>query len=449
VHRYVFPEAKLRELREQLFAFSPSEAAAVLLCGRSMHAMDVSFFVREVVLVPPEECIAQDRYQVVIKPSFLAPLIKRARLEGWSLLFVHTHPFGDEVRFSPYDDQGESVLMPSVFARAGERPHGTLVVGRTGFDARFRRNPDDLAETVSLVVECGQDVYFQHRDGTKTECIEEQFDRSVRAFGADGQRVLSAMTVGIVGAGGIGSIVAQELAHLGVGRLLLLDHDTLEVTNLNRVVGAVPADVGRPKVEVLADHLRQIQPSKRTDTFQGNVLLRRDTERLLGTDFVFCCTDSYGSRAVLNQLAYQYLIPTIDLGVAIHVSDGRVENVSGRVQMLAPGLPCLVCQNFLNAEEVRRDLLTDEERKRDPYIVGMREPQPAVISLNAIVASLGVTMMLSAVTGLPSPSRHQVYSAERGAVRAVGSRPNPGCVICSLAGAFARGDLWPLPGRVQ
>ena len=115
--------------------------------------------------------------------------------------------------------------------------------------------------------------------------------------------------------------------------------------------------------------------------------------------------------------------------------------------MLAPGLPCLVCQNLLDPERVRQDLMTPAQRAADPYIVGAEVPQPAVISLNGTVASLGVTMMLSALAGLPISSRHQIVLFHKGVVRSASSTPQPTCVVCSRKGALARGDLYPLPGR--
>jgi hypothetical protein len=133
----------------------------------------------------------------------------------------------------------------------------------------------------------------------------------------------------------------------------------------------------------------------------------------------------------------------------IDAKDGNVEGIVGRVQMLAPGLPCLVCHKLLDPEAVRRDLLSEEERANDPYIVGAAEPQPSVISLNTTIASLAVTMFLSTVTGLEVAPRHQIYLAQRGTVRSVESQPDPNCVVCSLRGALSRGDLWPLPWRLS
>jgi hypothetical protein len=150
---------------------------------------------------------------------------------------------------------------------------------------------------------------------------------------------------------------------------------------------------------------------------------------------------------VLSQLAYQYLIPGIDMGVAIHARTRGVSHISGRVQMLAPGLACLLCSHVLDSEAVRRDLLTDHARGADPYIVGALVPQPAVISINGAAASLAVTMFLSAMVGIPVGTRHQRLRLETGVVSSIASDPESGCPWCCVDGGLARGDTWPMPGR--
>jgi hypothetical protein len=168
---------------------------------------------------------------------------------------------------------------------------------------------------------------------------------------------------------------------------------------------------------------------------------------LLNADLFFGCTDSHGSRAVLQQLSYQYLIPYIDMGVTITVAEGRIQHVIGRVQMLAPGLSCFTCDELLDPNEVRRDMMTDFERRADPYIQGAAEPAPAVMSLNGTVASMAVTMVLSAVAGIPAKARHIIYNALTPSLRSARGDPKTDCYVCSRSGAFARGDAWPLLAR--
>jgi hypothetical protein len=232
-----------------------------------------------------------------------------------------------------------------------------------------------------------------------------------------------------------------------VGHLLLIDPDVVEESNLNRLVGASRENVGQPKAAVAAHYVESIRPDVHTEPVIGSVLQAVTARRLADVDFFFCCTDSYGSRAVLSQLAYQYLVPCIDTGVSITVQQARISHITGRVQMLAPGLSCLTCAGLLDADAVRRDLMTDYERQSDPYFMGAHEPQPAVISLNGTVVSLAVTMFLAAVTSIPAEARYQLYNGITGTVRAVKHTPDATCIVCSAAGALARGDEWPLPAR--
>lgn len=170
-------------------------------------------------------------------------------------------------------------------------------------------------------------------------------------------------------------------------------------------------------------------------------------KRLVDADFIFGCTDSHGSRTVIQQVAYQYLIPCIDMGSVIGHVDQRITHIYGRVQMLAPGLPCLTCSHVLDPNEVRRDMMTEFERKADPYFVVDGEPAPAVMSLNATVSSLATTMFLSAVADIPGKARHLLYEGIGPALRTIAPKRDPSCYICSERGVLAGGDSEQLLAR--
>jgi molybdopterin/thiamine biosynthesis adenylyltransferase len=271
----------------------------------------------------------------------------------------------------------------------------------------------------------------------------------VLAFGERGQHEVERSSVAIVGLGGTGSIVAQQLAHLGVSNFVLVDFDQIEPSNLNRVAGATPSDVGVAKVKITARMIKSINPSARCTEIVGDVVDPFVTKILEDADFIFGCTDSVASRAVLNQIAYQYLIPCVDIGVGILVTDGEFKYITGRTQMLSPGLACMVCTEKLDAEQVRRELMSEEMRKLDSYITGAAVRQPAVISLNSIVSSAAVQMFLSAVAGVPSDARMVIYDGIRGSLRPAAMEPRPQCIVCSYEGALARGKTWDLPRRAQ
>jgi molybdopterin/thiamine biosynthesis adenylyltransferase len=337
--------------------------------------------------------------------------------------------------FSRVDDFGESRLADFLAARIPGVPHGSVVVSAGGWCGRQLGTSNPMK-----IVSIGErrDVLFEpNRCG---EFIHPIFDRQVRAFGEAGQRIMESLTVAIVGLGGTGSVAAEQLAHLGVQRFILIDPDRVEPTNLNRVVGAAKDDIDLPKVEVAANHIAKITREASIKCVQGDVTRTHIARELISADFIFSCTDSHGSRAVIQQISYQYLIPCVDIGSIITAKHGRITGIHGRIQALAPGLPCFTCSGLIDAEEVRRDMMNEEERRLDPYIQGAQEPAPAVISINSTVTSLAVTMFMSITLGVPSEGRYVLYNANRPSLRSVTASQNPTCYICSPSGVLGRGN---------
>lgn len=163
---------------------------------------------------------------------------------------------------------------------------------------------------------------------------------------------------------------------------------------------------------------------------------------------MFCCTDSHASRHVLNQAAYQYLTPVIDMGVSINVAPNGAAKFAGHIKLLSPGQACLWCANNLDSDEVRRELMSDEQRANDPYAQGpARVPQPAVISLNSTVSSLSMTMMLSVVAGVPAEPRYVLYQGNRARTRDTECGIQQSCPFCGPDAPIATGDLTPLPEK--
>jgi len=446
----VFAGGAFDRLRDNLLGSAPLETAAFVL-ARPVHTPSgaLRLVVYSIIDVGESEYIDRSPHSIELPPSVVAAVMQRARNETAAIIATHSHPFSGAVSPSAVDLRGEISLFDAFRRRVPGIPHGRMIVGLDGIHAAIvlERGHELAMRVMSVGPDVLQVATAFAPDGDGSASLV-RFDRQVRAFGENGQRSISQLRVGIVGLGGTGSVVAQQLAHLGVTSFFLCDPDAVEPTNLNRVIGASVADVGRTKVQVAGDAIRRVTADAKVFAVQADVCDADTARRLLDVDVVFVCTDSQGSRAVLAQLAYQYFIPMIDVGVAVRAVDGRVTHVTGRVQMLAPGLGCLLCCNTLDPETVRRDLLTAEARAADPYIVGAIVPQPAVVSINSAASSLAVTMMLSAFTGIPYRSRYQLLRLESGVVSSVEATPNPECPVCSQFGAFARGDSWPVPGRI-
>jgi molybdopterin/thiamine biosynthesis adenylyltransferase len=408
-------------------------AAGAAGCGEQV------FTVRGLREVPEEAYLERTSYAATLKPAFMTELSNAARKAGAGVLLAHTH-VGERPLdgFSGVDDRGEAPLAEYFGRKLPDRKSFAAVF--TGNTIRAR----ELGGAATAIAVVGGELLV---DRIGKVAPSNRHHRQVLAFGDAGQSAVASLRVAIVGLGGTGSVVAAQLAHLGVRDMLLVDPDQVEETNLNRLVGSTPGDLKRAKVEVAARHVQAISPETKIEAVKGDVVDDKVAKKLLMVDFIFACTDSQASRAVVNQLAYQYLIPCIDMGVGIHVKDDRIRFIAGRVQMLSAGLPCLICTEKLDFEQVRREMLTEEQRKADQYIQGAEVKQPAVISLNSTMSSAAVTMFLAGVAGVPSVARMLSYDGKLGTMRAVAMAPRPGCIACSEEGGLGIGDSWALPTR--
>jgi molybdopterin/thiamine biosynthesis adenylyltransferase len=426
-------------LARSLLDDSSTERCAI---GLAHHDASGSWVLAAAVAVPDDAYAHRDAISASLKPEQLVAIANRARASGMSPIIIHTHPHaGGAPRFSPIDDNGEAEMKAYFDRRAPEARPLAVVIGPEGCSAREL----GLGNPVP-VWKVGSSLWLMSDSGIGG-MASGRHDRQVRAFGEIGQRIVSMLRILVIGAGGTGSATVQQLAYLGALDLTIVDPDNVDETNLNRLIGAGPADVGAPKVEVARRMARLINPEARVDAIVRDIVDEEATAIVADFDFVFLCTDSHASRAVAGQAAYQFLVPTIDMGVSITVAGGAITHVTGRVQMLAPGLPCLSCTRALDASQIRQEMLTPEQRAADPYVLGQHEPQPAVVSLNTTMASLAVTMFLGAVTPVPAQARFQLYDGMRGTVRPTTASLQHKCIVCSREGALARGWSWPLPVR--
>ena len=431
--------ADLASLRTALFPFQ-EERCAVLFASESRRSDgQLRLLVREIRYPEPSDYSSQNIDGAELAPSFVARIAKVALLGRLSLIFVHTHPGAHSPAFSVIDALGERTLSQFLSVRGLKGSHAALVMSLGGLRSRLLGTNAEIR-----VISVGAKRIVEFDPELDETAYSPIFDRQVRAFGVAGQQRLKRLQVALVGLGGTGSIAAQQLVHLGIRRFLLIDPDLVEETNLNRIVGATKSDIGHAKVLATDRYLRAFDAQVSSIPLVGNVVHDSVARRLIDADFLLCCTDSHGSRAVVQQVAYQHMIPCIDVGSTITQEDERITGIFGRVQLLAPGLPCLWCSELLDAAAVRCDMMNEAERRLDPYIVGGREPAPSVISLNGTVVSLAISMLLGIVAGAPIDATQVIYNARASTLRSVQGTSRPDCFICSPTGSLARGDSRPL-----
>jgi len=151
----------------------------------------------------------------------------------------------------------------------------------------------------------------------------ERYDRNIRFFGKDGQGRLGAAKVAVVGVGGIGTHVVQQLALLGIGQLTMIDPQDLERTNFNRYIGVQYDDSvpGTYKVDLGARIVKQIEPHVEVIKIYVSLLSQEAFKAVIASDYVFGCLDREGVRLVLNELCSAYSKPYFDLATDILPGD--------------------------------------------------------------------------------------------------------------------------------
>ena len=249
------------------------------------------------------------------------------------------------------------------------------------------------------------------------------------------------------------------LARLGVGGIVLIDDDIVEVSNLNRLHGAkrADADAMRPKAEVLAREIADLALGIRVVPVRAWVESESARDVLKSCDVVFGCTDDHAGRLLLNRFAYFYLRPVVDMGMLIDKNPaGGFHNMSGRVTLLVPGSPCLLCRNIaapqLAAEESLRRINPTEydRRRRERYIRGGGDPAPAVVTFTTEIACMAVGELLQGLTDFRGAGGWAWQKTRRFDInedRQQGAKQNDTCSICSTHRYWGRGDIEPFLDR--
>jgi hypothetical protein len=264
----------------------------------------------------------------------------------------------------------------------------------------------------------------------------ERYSRNQALFGAEGQRKIAGTSVAIVGLGGLGSHVAQQLAYLGVCDYGLVDFDIVTDSSMNRVIGAVDSDVPRQtkKIAVAQRTIKAISPDATIKPVDTKIETPEAEAAIAAAGVVFGCLDRDLPRLKLTELCARYAKPLFDLASDTG-GEGDEFWYGGRV-VFANGSGCLACYDLLDQREIARDAMSPEQREAHDRIYGvdrgeLGETGPMVVSVNGVVASLAVTEFMVFVTQMRPPAPQLIYRGETAVVRRVVDEPEPGCYFCT------------------
>jgi tRNA A37 threonylcarbamoyladenosine dehydratase len=162
--------------------------------------------------------------------------------------------------------------------------------------------------------------------------MNNQYERTMRLIGAEGLGILRRSKVIVFGIGGVGGAAAEALARAGVGTLALVDRDVVDETNLNRQIIALHSTLGRPKVDVLAERIRDIDPG--TDVRPIQCFFLPDTADgfdFAAYDYVVDAVDNVTAKlelAVRARSAETPVISSMGTGNRLTAGNFRIADIS-------------------------------------------------------------------------------------------------------------------------
>ena len=351
---------------------------------------------------------------------------------------IHSHPYG-MVSFSAHDDASEKATH--AWLKSHGQPFLLSVVQAQGGDPRVRLWNRGKEQ------ECSLRIGLERFDG-KSGYLPA-LDRQ-RAFGEVFSRTAAVLRVGIVGVGGVGMPVAEELARCGFTNFVLLDPDKVEESNLNRLGHAYRRHVGRSKVSLCRSIIcragASVGTSPRVRCFSEDVNLMNEKARqaLAGCDVILALTDDELSRIACLRLALDSGVEYLQAGVRIGQEDGRITSLAVEVTGAEVGRYCPLCTGRLSPAQASIDARryvggeVFERAKAEGYIPEM--PSPSVMSLNAIAAGALVLELQRRISGLGDDAdiwQYDFLSGNSLRKSSIEELLDGGCAVCGRYGSMA------------
>jgi tRNA A37 threonylcarbamoyladenosine dehydratase/proteasome lid subunit RPN8/RPN11 len=393
---------------------------------------------------------------------------------------IHSHPEECRPEPSSIDDDMDGYYGPYFGDFAPGRPYVSLIFSRVdkelGLSGRiFWKN--NWVQVGRFAVER---VPTQTWIGGRHPAVEVRAPaRTARlnaAFGDEAAHRLRRSTVAVVGAGGTGSAAIEVLARAGVGRIIIVDPDSLDESNLERVHGSFPGHAAehRTKVSIAREHILSIDPACRVEAFVGALPQAEVVDAVVTADVALGCTDQQHSRLALSDITVRYLVPSLDCGVMLEGGDGRITGQIVQLIRFLAADECPLCRNLVSATRLSQELMSEAERSRrraaaaqaiqageDPDPYWHEQPQLNTVGyLTTIAGSMAAGFAIGWLTGRFDPPFKRLQlnlGAKFLDVTDPDEVPQPGCICRRVRGwadqavadaLITAPDHWPPPIRL-
>jgi molybdopterin/thiamine biosynthesis adenylyltransferase/proteasome lid subunit RPN8/RPN11 len=385
-------------VKAHLFPGDGKEAAAILLCSRIVGTR-IKLLVRDYILVPHDVC---ERYPDFLSwpGDYIEQALEQAEQDDLSLILLHSHP-GGLMEFSNADRESDIQVMPAIFAgravrHEAETWHGSAIMLEDGamranlYDRHHHLTPIDMIGIY------GDDLCFYWNPDRFAPAATKR----PLAFSDAMREELGRLSVCVVGTSGTGSIVAEQVARLGFGEVILVDSDRMAQKNLNRILNSTMADAEkqRLKVDVVGEAIQACRAQVSVKTVPTEIGCVSAILEAAMADVVFCCVDSHAGRQICDLMASTFMQPLFDVGVTIPVrqhEEGQfsILDVYGRIDYVWPGGSTLADRGVFTPDSIAAECLAKVDaaayaaRVKEGYMPGSHEEAPSVIALNMRAAS--------------------------------------------------------------
>ena len=245
--------------------------------------------------------------------------------------------------------------------------------------------------------------------------LDDQFLRLSRLIGEENVEALMAKRVTIAGIGAVGGHALEAMARCGIGTIRIIDSDSVSESNINRQIIALHSTVGRKKVEVAAERVRDINPKCRVIAVDAYISEDNASQLLDDTDILLDCIDTLDSKIALLQAAYERGIPTVSsMGAALRRSIGLIRRAdlmdtfgcplarevrSGlRKRGVGRGIEAV-----FSPEKVRFEYIDAEKDEKAEAVGGSDRRRMVLGSLPTVTAAFGMMVAEAALSRLLPP----------------------------------------------
>lgn len=388
------------QIRRHLFPSDGLEASAILICTRTPGSR-LRILVWDTILVPYAKCTRRSRDAITWPGEYLEQAIDLAEPNDSIIVLIHSHP-GGLFTFSDADDESDCQVIPCLFHAFGTL-HGSAIMTPDGAVYARLYDPNLCSHAIDLVTVAGDDLSYWWADkATRT-------GPGIRpiAFTSSMTYELGRLTALVIGVSGTGSIVGEQLARLGFGRIPIVDFDKLELKNLNRILNSKRADASanRLKVEAFAEAVTTHRGDGVAIPIPVSITTREAVLAAAQCDVIFCCVDTLEARRIADLIATSFLLPLFDVGVVIPFRKKgdtfAIADVCGRIDYIQPGRSTLQDRGIYSPESLRGEYLrkvapeAHQQELEAGYLKGFVEEAPAVITLNMRAAATCVNEFIA------------------------------------------------------